>query len=101
MKPIRLESFGSHVVVMPPPSSNSDFHWLDVEYIGELLAEKHPEIDPMRIGFVELKRLVVALKGFQEQPGHPCNEKILEAVQRYWIEERQDLQDEDSDESDS
>ena len=64
------------------------FHWLDVDFIGELLHEHYPSRDPMRIGFVELKELVRALPGFVEQPGHPCNERILEEVQRYWIEEK-------------
>ena len=26
---------------------------------------------------------------FQEQPGHPCNERILETIQQLWIEERE------------
>lgn len=65
------------------------FHWLDVELIGELLHEHHPDIDPLRIGFVELKQLVRNLPGFVEQAGHPCNERILEEVQRFWIEERE------------
>ncbi|MCX5689009.1 MAG: Fe-S cluster assembly protein IscX [Planctomycetota bacterium] len=77
------------------PSANDSFNWLDVEYIGELLAEHHPDKDPMRTGFVELKRLVMALHGFHEEPGHPCNEKILETIQRFWIEEREDLRPED------
>jgi FeS assembly protein IscX len=64
------------------------FHWLDVELIGEMLHEQHPGRDPMRIGFVELKQLVRGLPGFVEQAGHACNERILEEIQRYWIEER-------------
>jgi FeS assembly protein IscX len=44
---------------------------------------------------VELRRLVSSLEGFREQPGHPCNEKILEAIQGHWITERADLRDED------
>ena len=71
------------------------FGWLDVELIGELLAEHYPGKDPMRVGFVELKQLVAALPGFKEQPGHPVNEKILEHVQKYWIEEREDLRDDE------
>jgi FeS assembly protein IscX len=63
-------------------------HWLDVDLIGELLHEQHPGADPMRVGFVELKKLVLGLPGFVEQPGHPCNERILEEIQRYWIEAR-------------
>ena len=73
------------------------FGWLEVRHIGELLAERHPEIDPLRVGFPELKRLVSQLPGFQEEPGHPCNERILEEIQRYWIEEREDLTDQDED----
>ncbi len=69
-----------------------ELHWLDVELIGEFLNEHFPTKDPLRIGFVELKGLVLSLPGFAEQPGHPCNEKILETIQRYWIEERQDAE---------
>jgi FeS assembly protein IscX len=59
-----------------------------VERIGEELAEAHPEIDPTTIAFPRLKALVVALEGFREEPGHPCNERILEAIQQAWIDER-------------
>jgi FeS assembly protein IscX len=33
--------------------------------------------------------MVQALPGFAEQSGHPCNEKILEAIQQAWIDERE------------
>jgi FeS assembly protein IscX len=75
------------------------FTWLDTDLIGELLAEAHADRDPMRIGFVELKKLVVALPGFHEEPGHPANEKILEHIQAAWIEAREELA-EDADEDD-
>lgn len=71
------------------PHEPDTFHWLDVDLIGELLAETYPDRDPMRIGFTELKKLVTALPGFREEPGHPVNERILEEIQRYWIEERE------------
>jgi len=67
------------------------FGWLEVELIGELLAERHPGIDPYRVGFTHLRKLVAELPGFEEEPGHPVNEKILETIQRHWIEEREDL----------
>ena len=63
------------------------FNWLDVDFIGELLAEHYPGKDPVRVGFVELKKLVMALPGFEEKPGLSVNEKILEHVQAAWIEE--------------
>jgi FeS assembly protein IscX len=72
------------------------FGWLEVRLIGELLAEHHPDKDPLRTGFPELRKLVMSLPGFEEEPGHPSNERILEEIQRYWIEERDELQaDED------
>lgn len=65
----------------------STFHWLDVERIAEELAERHPDLDPLTIAFPRLRELVVNLPGFAEQPGHPCNERILEAIQQAWIDE--------------
>ena len=70
-------------------SPNSDtFHWLDVERIGEELAAQHPDVDPLTITFPRLKQMVLELDGFGEQPGHPCNERILEAIQQAWIDEQ-------------
>jgi FeS assembly protein IscX len=71
------------------------FGWLEVQLIGELLAEHASDKDPLRTGFPELRKLVMALPGFQEEPGHPSNERILEEIQRHWIQERQDLAAED------
>lgn len=68
--------------------ASDTFHWLDVERIGEELAEAYPSHDPLRVGFVELRQLVRALPGFREEAGHPVNERILEEIQRHWIEER-------------
>ena len=74
------------------------FGWLEVELIGQMLAEEQPNVDPYRVGFPQLRAMVQSLEGFQEEPGHPCNEKILETIQKFWIEEREGLQDEDDDE---
>lgn len=64
------------------------YHWLDIDLIAEDLAEFHGDRDPMSISFPELKRLVQELDDFEEQAGHPCNERILEAIQAAWIKER-------------
>lgn len=69
---------------------DDSLHWLDVEDLGEALNEAHPEIDPLRVSFVDLRRLVRALPEFKEQEGHPVNERILEEIQRWWIEARQE-----------
>jgi FeS assembly protein IscX len=67
------------------------FGWLEVRLIGELLAERFPDRDPVRTGFPALREMVMSLPGFREEPGHPSNERILEEIQRHWVEERQDL----------
>jgi FeS assembly protein IscX len=69
-------------------STVQTYHWLDVERIAEELAEHHADVDPLTIAFPRLKALVANLPGFAEQPGHPCNERILEAIQQAWIDER-------------
>jgi len=63
-------------------------HWLSVDRLAEALVEAHPDVDPVSISFPKLKSLVMALPGFHEEPGHPCNERILEAIQQAWIDER-------------
>ena len=61
--------------------------WTDVNEIAIELAEKHPDIDPTYILFTDLRRLVMELEGFIDSP-EKTNEKILEAIQMLWIEER-------------
>ena len=69
-------------------SAADTFHWLDVQRIAEELDESHPDVDPLTITFPKLKAMVLVLDGFKEQPGHPCNERILETIQQLWIDER-------------
>ena len=64
-------------------------HWLDVQRIAEELADRHADVDPLTITFPRLKTMVQELPDFKEQTGHPCNEKILEAIQQAWIDERE------------
>ena len=70
--------------------SEDTFHWLDVQRISEELADRHDDIDPLSISFPKLRELVLALPGFQEQPDHPSNERILETIQQMWIDEMED-----------
>ena len=60
--------------------------WIDVNDIAIDLAEKHPDMDPTYILFTDLKKLVMDLDGFNDNP-EKSNEKILEAIQMLWIEE--------------
>ena len=60
--------------------------WTDVRDIAITLSEKHADIDPKTIRFVDLHNLVVDLDGFDDDH-HRGGEKVLEAIQAAWIDE--------------
>ncbi len=62
--------------------------WTDTLDIAIELDETHPEVDPRYIRFTDLHRWVRELEGFDDDPER-SNEKILEAIQMAWIEERE------------
>jgi FeS assembly protein IscX len=66
------------------------YGWLDTDRVAEALAAAHPGADPLTVKFVDLRRMVRALPGFREDPAHPVNERILEAIQMAWLGERDD-----------
>jgi len=61
--------------------------WTDSLEIAISLEDTHPDIDPITINFVELRELVIALEDFYEGDTQ-CGEKILEAIQMCWIDEK-------------
>ena len=60
--------------------------WVDTLDIAIELSEKHPDIDPQWINFVDLRKLVVELEDVDDMPDK-VNEKILESIQQNWIKE--------------
>lgn len=60
--------------------------WVDTLDIAIELSEKHPDIDPQWINFVDLRKLVIELQDFDDVPDK-VNEKILESIQQNWIKE--------------
>jgi FeS assembly protein IscX len=70
------------------PHEASKMKWTDTLDIAMALAEAHPDVDPATIRFTELRRCVLALPGFDDDPAH-SGERILEAIQQAWIEELQ------------
>lgn len=62
--------------------------WTDTLDIAIELDESHPDVDPQYVRFTDLHAWVCALNGFEDDPMR-SNEKILEAIQMAWIEERQ------------
>jgi FeS assembly protein IscX len=62
--------------------------WTDSLEIAIALDEAHPDIDPRLVRFTDLMEWVLALEEFDDLAEH-CGEKILEAIQMAWIEERE------------
>jgi len=62
--------------------------WVDSLDIAIELDEQHPEVDPKLIRFTDLHQWVMDLSDFDDDPSH-SGEKILEAIQMAWIEERE------------
>lgn len=60
--------------------------WTDVRDIAIALTEKHPDIDPKSVRFVDLHNYVVDLPDFDDDH-HRGGEKVLEAIQAAWIDE--------------
>ena len=61
--------------------------WVDTLDIAIELDEKYPDEDPQCVNFVDLRNLVLALDGFDDDP-EKVNEKILESIQQNWIKEK-------------
>jgi FeS assembly protein IscX len=61
--------------------------WTDVRDIAIELEETHPDVDNVNLRFTDLHKWVLELPDFADEPAR-SNEKILEAIQAAWIEER-------------
>ncbi len=61
--------------------------WTDVHEIAISLEEHHPEVDILQVRFTDLWKWVQELPGFNDDPQR-SNERILEAIQMAWLEER-------------
>ncbi|MBS0185983.1 MAG: Fe-S cluster assembly protein IscX [Proteobacteria bacterium] len=61
--------------------------WTDVYEIAIALEEIHPEVNILEIRFTDLWQWVQEIPGFEDNPNR-CNEKILEAIQMAWLNER-------------
>lgn len=61
--------------------------WIDTLDIAIELDEQHPDVDPTLLRFTELREWVLQLQDFDDDPDH-SGEKILEAIQMAWIDEK-------------
>ncbi len=62
--------------------------WTDSLDVAIELDEKYPDVDPTTVRFTDLREWVIGLEDFDDDPEH-SGEKILEAIQMAWIEERE------------
>ena len=61
--------------------------WTDTLEIAIELDEQHPDVDPQYIRYTDLHAWICALEGFDDDP-EKSSEKILEAIQMAWLDER-------------
>lgn len=61
--------------------------WTDIRDIAIELEEAHPDVDNVNLRFTDLRKWVLELPGFDDDP-NKSSEKILEAIQMAWIDER-------------
>ncbi len=62
-------------------------NWTDTLDIALSLDETHPDVDPQYVRFTDLHQWVCDLDEFEGDP-EASNEKILEAIQMTWIDEK-------------
>ena len=62
--------------------------WIYSLEVAIALDDAHPDVDPTVIRFTDLHEWVMALEEFDDLPDN-SGEKILEAIQMAWIEERE------------
>ena len=61
--------------------------WTDSREIAILLEDSYPDVDNINLRFTDLHKWILELEGFEDDP-EASNEKILEAIQMAWIDER-------------
>jgi FeS assembly protein IscX len=61
--------------------------WVNSFDIAIALDEKYPDLDPQTIRYTDLHQWICELDDFDDDPSR-SNEKILEAIQMAWIEEK-------------
>jgi len=61
--------------------------WTDIHDIAIELEDAHPDVDILQVRFTDLWTWVQTLPGFEDDP-EKSSEKILEAIQMAWLDER-------------
>lgn len=61
--------------------------WTDIYDIAIALEDTYPDVDIVNLRYMDLWKWVQELPEFEDDPNR-SNEKILEAIQMAWIQER-------------
>lgn len=64
------------------------YKWTDVYDIAMDLEDAHPDADVVNLRFTDLWQWVQDLPDFDDDP-QKSSEKVLEAIQAAWLEERE------------
>lgn len=59
--------------------------WQDTDEIAWALAEEYPDLDPMEVSLSEIRKMVLQLDDFEDDP-NGSSTAILEAIQAAWQE---------------
>lgn len=68
-------------------STCSSMKWTDTYDIAIALEERYPHVDILGVRFTDLWQWIQGLPDFDDIPER-SNEKILEAIQMAWLDER-------------
>jgi FeS assembly protein IscX len=60
--------------------------WKDTDEIAYALIDLHPDVDPLKLSFPKLHKLITELEEFGDDP-EKSSESILESIQMAWYEE--------------
>jgi FeS assembly protein IscX len=60
--------------------------WKDTDEIAYALIDNHPDVDPLKLSFPKLHKLITELEDFGDDP-EKSSESILESIQMAWYEE--------------
>jgi FeS assembly protein IscX len=63
--------------------------WEDAEDIAERLVAVHPDVEPLGVRFTDLRRWVIELPDFGDDP-MASSEGKLEAIQMAWVDQREE-----------
>ncbi len=60
--------------------------WKDTDELAYSLIDAHPDVDPLKLSFPKLHKLITELEDFGDDP-EKSSESILESIQMAWYEE--------------